>query len=176
MTLYDERYNTYMAASTAFTPGATPQDVFTLTGSATTNVYVLEMGISTTQTTAGLNAWFIAKRSTANTGGTSAGLTEIPLQSNNAAATATGLQYTANAAAAGTLVGYLWGGWVNSPDVGADGPGALSPTVVNFETVMGKPLALMDATEVVSWNFKGATLPAGLSVLAYIKWIESSKT
>ena len=41
------QYQTYMAASSAFTPGTTPQDVFTITGNATTNVYVLKMGLST---------------------------------------------------------------------------------------------------------------------------------
>jgi len=175
MSVNYDKLNTYVACSSAFTPGATPQDVVTLTGSATKNIYVLEMGISTTQTTAGLNAWFIAKRSAANTAGTSAGLTEVSLQSTQSAATATGLQYTANPTA-GTLVGNIWNGWINSPDIAADGPGALNSTVVNFESLIGKPLALLSAAEVVAWNFNGAALPAGLSVLAWIKWAESSKS
>src|SRR3954471_1821267 len=90
---YDKAY-TYRAASAAFTPGALPEDVFTITGNATTNVYVLRMGLSTTQTTAGTNPWFIKKRSTANTGGVSVAGTAVPLQSGNAAAGATILHYT----------------------------------------------------------------------------------
>lgn len=176
MIINDETYNTFIASTAApFNPPATPTDVFTLTGSSTANVYVVEMGISTTQTTAGLNAWYLAKRSTANTAGTSAGLTEVPLQSTLGTATATALQYTVNPTT-GTLVGNVWCGYVNSPDVAADGPGALNPTVVNFESLYGKPLALLSTSEVVAWNFAGAALPAGLAVLAWVKWFEISKT
>lgn len=79
-------YPTYTAVSTAFTPGTAPQDVFSITGSATMNVYLMHASISTIQTTAGVNAWFLTKRSTANSGGTSATPAIVPLSSNNGAA------------------------------------------------------------------------------------------
>jgi hypothetical protein len=132
------------------------------------------MGISCTQNAAGINPFFIAKRSTANTGGTSAAPGIVPYDSNNAAATATVLQYTANPVA-GVLVGYAWGGWVNSPVITTAGIGGVV-TEIDFVTAYGQPMALLSAAEVLGWNFKGAALPAGLSVVAYVVWTESSKT
>lgn len=86
----------YAAASTPFTPGATPQDVFTITGSASKTVTVLSAGIATVQTTAGVNHWQLVKRSAANTGGTSVVVAAVPIDDSFAAATATVRQYTAN--------------------------------------------------------------------------------
>lgn len=163
-----------MASSSAFTPGATPQDVFSITGNATTNVYVLRMGISTLQTTEGLNAWYVAKRSTANSGGTSANVTEVALQSGQPAAGATVLQYTANPTA-GTLVGNVWTGFVDAADAAITAVGS-QQVVIDFETALGQPIALLSASEVLAWNFGGAALPTGLSVLAWVLWAESSKT
>src|SRR5262245_64634991 len=85
---------TYSSTSGIFSPDATPADVFTITGSATKTVSITKMCISSVQSTAGINAWYLTKRSTANSGGTSSNLTEIPYDSNNAAATATTLSYT----------------------------------------------------------------------------------
>ena len=175
MSVNFDKYFTYMAASSAFTPGATPQDVFTITGNATTNVYVLKMGISTIQTTEGVNAWYLAKRSTANSGGTPATVTPVPVQSGNFAAGATVKQYTANPTA-GTLIANLWAGWLNSPKAATAGVGGLQGIELDFESMLGQPIALLSTAEVLSWNFNGAALPSGLSVLAWALWAESSKT
>ncbi len=174
MTINYDKFPTYMASSSAFTPGAAPTDVFTLTGSATKNIYILKMGLTSLQTTEGVNAWYLSKRSAANAGGTSAAATAIPLQSGQPAATATALQYTANPTA-GTAVGNIWAGWISSPEaaVAAVGPDVLT---IDFETMLGQPLALLSTSEVIAWNFGGAALPAGLSVLAWVLWAESSKT
>ena len=167
--------NTYMATIAAFTPGATPQDVFTISGNAVTNVYVLKMGISTTQTAGGSNAWFLAKRSTANTGGTYAAPVAVPFNSNGPAASATLLKYTANPTA-GILVGNYWSGWVNSAAVASVADGTQSGVALDFLTIMSQPIALLSASETLAWNFNGAALPAGLSVLAWVLWAEASKT
>lgn len=164
----------FSAVSTAFTPGSTPTDVFTISGNSTTNVYVLKMGISTIQTTEGVNAWFVAKRSTANSGGTHAAPTIVPFNSNYSAY-ATLLQYTANPTA-GTLIGNVWGGWVNSPKAATAGVGGFQGIEVDFQSMFGQPIALLSASETLSWNFAGNALPSGLSVLAYVEWVEFSKT
>ncbi len=171
MTTYRTNY-TYAAASTAFTPGVAPTDIFTITGSATSNVYVLKMGLSTTQGALGTNAWFLEKRSAANAGGTHAAVAAVPYDSNNPAGTATVLQYTVNPAALGAAVGPVWNGWVNSPAVAGQGSGI----EVDFIDMFGQPLTLLSIAEVLAWNFNGAALPAGLSVLAYAVWYESSKS
>lgn len=172
--LNQDQYPTYMAASSAFTPGATPQDVFSIAGNASTIVYVEKLWLSATQTTAGVNAWNVAKRSTANSGGTSASVTAVPVQSGNAAAAATLLQYTANPTA-GTLIGNLWSGFVASPapaTAGTLGTGL----VLDFTSMFGQPIALLSAAEVLAWNFGGAALPSGLSVLAAAQWFEVPKS
>ena len=174
MTTYRTNY-TYSAVSTAFTPGTAPVDVFSIAGSATSNIYVQKMGITTTQTTEGVNAWFLAKRSTANSGGTSAAPTIVPNNSNNPAVSASVLQYTANPTA-GSLVGYVWGGWVNAPKVTTAGVGGIQGVEVDFEDMFGQPICLLSAAEVLAWNFKGASLPSGLSVIAYCAWYEISKS
>ncbi len=165
------QYPTYMAASTAFTPGTAPQDIFVIKGSATTKVYVLKMGLSSTQTTEGVNAWSLLKKSTANTGGTHAEPAVIPVQSGDAAATAVVSQYTANPTA-GTSLGPLWAGWLNSPKVTTAGVGSFQGLELDFETLLGQPVGLLNASEALAWNFGGASLPSGLSVLAWVLWIE----
>lgn len=174
MSVNFDKLNTYMAVSSAFTPGATPQDVFAITGNALTNVYVLKMGISSVQGTDSINQWNIAKRSAANAGGTHAAPTIVPVSSGNPAAGATVLQYTVNPTA-GTLIGNMWSGFIDSPVIGA-GSGGLQGLILDFETMLGQPIALLSAAEVLAWNFGGAGLPAGLSVLAWALWAESSKT
>ena len=173
--LNQNQYPTYRAVSSAFTPGATPQDVFTITGNATTNVYVTKMGLSSLQTTAGLNAWFLAKRSTANAAGTSASVAAVPKQTGIPAAAATVLQYTANPTTAGTLIGNVWGGFVSSAAPATAGVGSVG-LELDFESMYGQPIALFSASEVLAFNFNGAALPTGLSVLAWIEWFEMSKT
>ncbi len=167
------QYQTYMAASPAFTPDT--QDAFTITGNANTNVYVSKMGISTIQGTAGVNLWNVLKRSAANTGGTSAAVTRVPLQSGSAAAQATVLKYTANPTA-GASVGNVWSGYINSPAAATAGIGGYEGVELDFETMYGQPIALLSAAEVLAWNFGGNSVPGSLSVLAWVQWFEISKS
>lgn len=174
MTVYRSNFS-YGATSTAFTPGATPQDVFTLTGSSTSNVYITKIKISNIQTAEGVNAWYLAKRSTANSGGTSATPTIVPFNSQNPSPSAVARQYTANPSL-GTLVGYIWGGYVYAPTVSTASARGLQGVEIDFEDMFNQPITLLNENEVLAINFKGAALPAGLSVIAQITWYEVSKT
>lgn len=162
-------YGLFMAASAPFTPGTTPQDVFTISGSATRTVQVVWMAITTVQTSAGTNAWSLVKRSTANSGGTSATVAGVPLDDAFPAATAVVRQYTANPTA-GTLIGSMWSGRVPSP--------APATAVGDFEKIVpvggrGTRTTLSGTTDVLAWNFAGAALPSGLSVQAVVCWTEN---
>lgn len=161
----------YLAYSGAFTPGSTPQDIFTITGSNTKLVKILRMFLSTTQTTAGVNGWTILKRSTANSGGTSAAVASIRSDQNDPAATATVLQYTANPTL-GALVGGAWSGFINSPAPATAGIGGVLGAFVDFTDSLGKPITLRSTSDVLSWSLGGQTLPAGLSVRAGVIWTE----
>ena len=99
---------TYSAAITGLVPVTAATDIFTLTGSATKLVKVTRIAItgSTTLATMPILPIQLLKRSTADTSGTSTAPTIVPHDSNNAAATATVLAYTANPTT-GTLVGVI---------------------------------------------------------------------
>jgi hypothetical protein len=161
-------FGSYRAASAPFTPGATPQDVFTITGSATRSVRVTGMGIASVQTTAGINAWLLNKRSTANSGGTSAAVTRVPVDSAHPAATATVLQYTANPTA-GNLIGSVWSGRVVSP-----APASVASYVGRDLDFTRQAITLTGVNDVLAWNLNGIVLPTGLSVQAWVSWDESA--
>lgn len=166
---------TYAAASTSFTPGTTPQDVFTITGSASKVIRVLQLGFSSTQSAAGTNDWFLLKRSTANSGGTSASATAVPMDRNDASATATVLQYTVNPTA-GSLVGNIWHAALYTPLATPTGPGypLVGGTLIDFTRLFGRTVVLRGTGDVLSLNFAGAALPAGLSMRCYVVWTEDS--
>lgn len=162
--------SSYVAFSAPFTPGATPQDVFSITGDASKVVRVLCMFISSTQTTGGVNGWQVVKRSTANSGGTSALVTIVRSDPADNAAAAIVRQYTTNPTA-GALVGNSWSGFIGSPAPAAVMPAHIG-AFVNFTEELGKPMILRSTSDVLSWNFGGVALPAGLSVRAGVFWTE----
>ena len=179
VTLYDslgveiknpQQVATYSACSAIFTPPATPTDVFTITGSGSKTVKVYRMWLSSLQTTAGQNAWYIVKRNLANTAGTSDNLVELPHDSNSAAATATVLDYTVNPTINDTT-GKAWAGYIASP---APATAAIGDYVqqVDFIALFGQPLVLRGVAQVLAWNFDGAALPAGLAVIGGVTWTE----
>ena len=83
-------------ASANVTLAANPNDIIALTGSATKTVYVKSLSISCVKTTAGFVNFALNKRSTANSGGTSATVTASSSDSSNSAATAVVTTWTAN--------------------------------------------------------------------------------
>lgn len=161
-------FGAFVAASAPFTPGATPQDVFTITGSATRIVRVVRMGLSCLQTTAGMNSWQIVKRAAANTGGTSAPVTRVPLDDAYPAATATVLQYTANSTGGGTLIGAIWSGRIAAPAPAT----AVGNTDKVIDMALGNLATLTGTTDVLAWNFNGVALPTGLSLTPWVMWTE----
>jgi hypothetical protein len=98
---------TYSAGVLGMTLAATPTDIFCIQGSATKIVKVKRIDLSgLTSTALATVGMQVIKRSTANTGGTATNPTAVPHDSQNPAATATILAYTANPTT-GTLVGVL---------------------------------------------------------------------
>lgn len=160
--------STYAASSGYFTPYATPTDIITISGSSTTTVKVTRVTLSSTQTTAGINNWFLNKLSAADTGGTSTGVTAVPMDSANAAATASVLKYTV-IPTPGTTVGTV-------RSVAALSPAASS--VYNGEITLfddqftGQPIVLRGIAQTLNLNYAGAAVPAGLSMCVNVYWTE----
>jgi len=174
MIKYNEPFR--YATASGFTPGATPEDVFTISGNSITNVYVCAMGISTVQTVDNFEPWAIVKRSTPNIGGISISLQQTPFNSNGPAANATVLQYTTTAVTDGTLQGSVWAGYVMSNDQAPTNDVAgYSGVEIDFEKLYGAPIVLLSANESLGWNFNGNVKPAGLTVIAWVTWYELYK-
>lgn len=165
-------FGSFCAASAAFSPPATPTDVWTITGSASRIVQINRIIVNTVQTTAGLNGWFLIKRSTANTNGTSALVTAVPTDKAFPAATGTVRQYTANPSALGTTIGNIWTGRIMSPQPTAAFTGDLE-RVIYGDGLKQAPIVLSGINDVLALNFGGAALPPGLSVQVTVNFTES---
>lgn len=159
----------YMAASGAFTPPATPTDMFYMVGNSTRWIRVHKICFSATQTTAGTNAFYLKKYSTAHSGGTRTFMTPVPLDSQNLSSVAGAYYYTANPTL-GTLVGSMDIQRVLTPAVTS----LIKNPIIVWDFVKDglQPPTLRSASEGISINFNGAALPAGLSVAVTVYWSE----
>jgi hypothetical protein len=154
---------TYMVCNPQFTVPATPTDMVVFGGSATKTIKILKVTLFAIRTTASTNeAFFLIKRTVADTLGTPVSTTPQPLDSNSSGATATMNHYTANPTlgAGVTLTNpTLFVGTVTS------GAPASQPAYVLFdEKAAGQPIVLRGTAQQLALNFNGATLPAGMKV------------
>ncbi len=167
---------TYAAANT-FTPAANgPTDMVTITGSPNVTVRVLSFVIIVTNTAAGSQQFFLTKRSTADSGGTSVAGVAVPYDSNDPVANATVAHYTANASTLGTATGNVniirvaspvlipatWAGITNNAGY------ELLPMIDG----MLKPITLRGNTQVLACNFAGVANVAGQTNGYRIVWTE----
>lgn len=166
--------------SATFQPAATPTDCFVLVGSPTKTVFVTGFYLSTLQVTnAGINRWFLLKRSSLNAGGTFTYSTAIASDSNDPQpSTALLMQYTANPTTVGNLVGTVWAGSVAAPLLATVSIGdtpSFTGINVNFTERFGKPLVLRGPTQCLALNRASAAIANGgtvLTCLAGFSWYE----
>ena len=160
--------STFHAAKQGLVPAASPTDIAVLPGGATTTVIVTRVQLSCTQTTAGIIDVQLLKRSTADTLGTSAAMTVVPLDSSNSAAVSAPLSYTANPTT-GTLVGAIW-----PMKVGALAPGTASPNDIYVWTPKyGQSIVLRGTAQQLAVNLNGVTLTGGSCDVSF-DWIETT--
>lgn len=160
---------TYSAAALNVTSAATATDIFTIFGSGTKTMRVLEMGMSGVQTTASDVIVQLIKRSTANTGGTSSSATNVPHDSNNTAATATVLSYTANPTALGASMGTIRAGRLFVPPAGANS--AAETLVFTFGNGPGQAIVLRGTAQGLCVNLNSTTTIGG-SFSFWVTWTE----
>jgi hypothetical protein len=160
---------TYSAAITGLVFAASATDIFTITGSASKVVRVIQMSLSATQTASNRRDTQIVKRSTANTGGTSSTPTVVPHDSTDPAGTAVVRAYTANPTL-GALVGVM-----RSRKILIDTPtaagGASDDSVWNFGDRNDKSGILRGTAEVLAINMNAVT-SAGNSCGLFVMWTE----
>jgi hypothetical protein len=159
---------TYSTAVSAVSPGATPTDICVIFGNATTAVYVTHVSLSSTQTTAGVNTWFLTKRSTLDTLGTAVPMTLVKHDTNEAAPAATVQYYTA-APTTGVKTGDVKATHLLSP---APAGTYQTPQDWEFDQQDTSTAITLHQNEVLAINFGGAALPTGLSVNCGFTWNE----
>jgi hypothetical protein len=160
------RKATYSACA-IFSPGAAG-DVAVLPGSATKTIRVLRVEFScSTSGTAQIQTIQLIKRSTADSGGTSAAVVAVPHDSLFPAASAAPRSYTA-APILGTLVGPVRGDRANDPTSISSGANLTSWT---FGTEPGgSAIVLHGVAEQLCVNM--ASVPSVQSVTAMFTWTE----
>jgi hypothetical protein len=173
----DGTKQTYSASSASLVPATTtPSDIFTITGSATKTIRVTRVSVSATQTTvAALIDVLLILRSAANTGGTSTSPTIASHDSQNAAATATIRQYTANpsalGASAGTVRSTKMTCTTNAPG-NAQGAVTTIPIVWDFGNRPGQAIVLRGTAQVLAVNLNSVTLGSAGSFDISMEWTE----
>ena len=163
----------YTASIQGLVVGATPTDIFTITGSATAVIKIRHVAVSAFQTTSSMQSVSLIKRSTANTGGTSTTPTNVSHDSADSAATATVRAYTANPTL-GTTVGRLavkkfYVSGAIPANNGQFAPGNIAEFV--YDQQGQKPIILRGTSEVIAVNLPGVTL-TGNSFDIFVEWTE----
>lgn len=159
---------TYGAAAT-FTAAASATDIFTITGSGTKTVKVLHIGINGTNT-GNTNVFFnVIKRSTANSGGTSTTITDVPFDSTDAAGTATVRSYTVNPTT-GTAVGTVKSDYAFFPTLASTNQG--TNIQHEFDSGLNKPVVLRGTSEVLAVSMNGVLITGTTSLSIDIIWTE----
>jgi hypothetical protein len=164
---------TYAAATPSVVPAASATDIFTITGSGTKTVYIHKITVTGTRTAHAHDLVQLIKRSTANSGGTSATLTNVPYDSTNAAATAVVRSYTANPTL-GTAVGTVYARRQSFPvqtPANAQGNGG---SVVPWEWTFvanAQPIILRGTNQVLAVNLNAITITGGILQFS-IEWSE----
>lgn len=156
----------YAGSVSALASVASATDIATITGNASTTVYVTRITISATQTTGGQVRVDLVKRSAANTAGSSASITAIPLDATDAAASATLLSYTANPTPGAAV------GTVKTALIAVGGTTSTTSDVQVFDFgINGKPLTLSGTAQVLAVNLAGVTVTGG-SFYVTFEWYE----
>lgn len=170
---------TYFATSIGLAPGTAPTDIACLTGSATRTIRVKQVRVSGVAGTLINVSVVLTKHASANTGGTAATTTALPvplpMDSTFAAASATTTAYTANPTINDAAPGIISANTITLPTTSTtagtgsalfywdDGGPALSPPV------------LRGVAQQVCVNLNGVTAPSsGLMTVSFL-WTEQTQ-
>lgn len=139
-------------------PAATPTDLLTIQGSATTNVRLRQIVVTGTATAASNIILNIVRRSSANTGGTFAAKTLVNRDVGDNPQTCVVNLYTANPAGLGTTVGILDGARLN---IAPAANGSIDRMMFQWSWLNDKAPLLKGVSDFIAINLGGAAWPAG---------------
>ena len=154
-------------ASATVASAASATDIAVMPGNASNTVLLTKIRVSCTQTTAGIITLNIIKRTTADTAGTSSGMTAVADDSNTSAAVSALLTYTANPTINNTT------GNVDTVKLGCMATGTASPNDIYILARQQKPLVLRGTAQQIAVNLGGTTVTGGSFAITF-EWIETS--
>jgi hypothetical protein len=161
----------YSTESLFQAPYATPTDLCMLanTSGSGITIKVLHVRVLSTQTTAGVNGFWVVKRSTQD-GAVSTTMTVVPHDSNLAASGADVLNFTAAMQTTGTLVGIIRGADVFTPPPASTTSGGIYD--FDFGPGSGSAPLYLHNTEMIALNFQGVAVPSGMKYACEFNWTE----
>lgn len=159
----------YSASTGTITSVASATDISMICGNATNTVLLYSIRMSCTQTTAGVIAISIMKRSTADTLNAASTMTAVAQDSNYSTAYSSVTYWqTSNPTSLGTLVGPI-----DTADIGCMATGTASPNdiYVSPSDWKMKPIVLRGTGQCVAVNLGGNTVTGGSFAVTY-DWME----
>lgn len=172
-----EKKATYSSAGLTFTPPTNPTDLCSLVGKDNKVIKVTEIRFSSTQSTAGMNLFYVIKRNSSYAGGTFAALTSVPHDSLTGASGSAGASvgyWLGNPSTLGAFLGYIttWQALSPAPASVAQGAQVVMSFGENSNVGFSQPITLRGSTDVVALSFNGQTLPSGMVVSCAFTWTE----
>lgn len=166
---------TYRAVGVGFVPYATPTDLFQLLAT-TKKIIVTGAMLQMQSTAAAVNTLYFLRRTVANTGGSPTLTTPTPMDSTNAAATATMSAFTAAPSALGATGGNLL------IQLGTSSASTAAPGITGFglSAAQTPPNSVLDTRqgfainlgEAFCLNLNSAAVPGGSLWAWAFEWIE----
>jgi hypothetical protein len=159
----------YSSLANVTRSAVTVTDIALIAGSSTKTIFVTNIKFWSVSTTNNNHLTVsLIRRSTDNTGGTRAAITDSEWDSTQAAASAVSYQYTANPASLGTTVATVSSGRTHAINTGA----AVSETPVIWDFTNNGGFVLRGTNEVLAVNLGGATTPTNFQVWIEFNWYE----
>lgn len=165
--------STYSSAATISPSSGRRGDICTIWGNASKDVVVYKVRVSSTQTTAGINTWYLNKHAIPYSGGTSTDQTIVPLDSGFMASGGTSVKTWSADPTGGSSVGSIRIANVGSPATTT----AIQYAPYEFDfspETGGRPVVLHGATEGLGISLNGAAVPAGLATTCDFMWSENN--
>lgn len=157
---------TYSAVVAALTPAATATDFVQIAGAAAKTVRVTSIKVSGVANAASANDVYLIKRTATNAGGTTTAATLVAHDSNDAAASASVIFYSANGTALGASAGNLK---VERINLNTNAAGTIA---WDFTQHNDKAPVLRGTAQSLNLNWNGAAIPAGATLDVEISWTE----
>lgn len=163
---YPDTTTTSYRASKKFAASSTTDNAV-MPGNATNTVLVTKILLSCNETTAGQINVELLKRSTADTAGTSAAMTAVPMDANYAAAVSAPLSYTGTGPTVGTAIGDL-----DNLQIGCMAATTATPNDI-FIFHPDKPIILRGTAQQIAVNVGNAALTGG-NITVTFEWEETT--